>query len=250
MAALVRNAATVALLRDTRAGPEVYLLRRVAGMAFAGGMHVFPGGSVDPGDAAVDVPWAGPAPAFWARAFGCDEPLARALVCAGVRETFEETGVLLAGSGEGGALLTDVGGDAWEAERAALEAREQSLPELLARRSLVLRTDLLRPLAHWITPAVAVRRFDTRFLLARMPTAQVCRDVGGEADERRWLRPADALTSGAGLMPPTVAVLQELAAYSDVDSALAAERSIRTILPQSRVGKDGSVALVLPGDGA
>ncbi|MDQ3502899.1 MAG: NUDIX hydrolase [Actinomycetota bacterium] len=246
--ARVRDAATVALLRDTEAGPEVYLLRRVVGMAFAGGMHVFPGGSVDPADAAADLPWAGPAPGVWAQAFGCAEPLARALVCAAVRETFEETGILLAAARDGD-VLGDVGSDDWEAERAALEAGEQSLPELLARRSLVLRADLLRPLAHWTTPEVEDRRFDTRFFLARLPEGQICRDVGGEADERRWLRPADALTSGARLMPPTVAVLRELAAYPDVDSALAAPRSIRAILPRARVGADGSVELILPGDG-
>lgn len=251
----LRDAATVALLRDTEAGPEVYLLRRVVGMAFAGGMHVFPGGSVDLADATVDdaagdLTWAGPAPGFWAQAFGCDEPLARALVCAAVRETFEETGVLLAGPRDSdGGLLADVSSDAWEAERAALEAREQSLTQLLDRRSLVLRTDLLRPLAHWITPEIEARRFDTRFFLARMPAGQACRDVGGEADERRWARPAEALTSGVRLMPPTIAVLRELAGFTDVDSALAAQRSIRAILPRVRAGADSSVELVLPGEG-
>ena len=63
-----RDAATIALLRDAPGGPEVYLLRRVRAMAFAGGMHVFPGGSVDPADATAHVAWAGPAPAEWARA--------------------------------------------------------------------------------------------------------------------------------------------------------------------------------------
>ena len=68
-------------------------------MAFAGGMCVFPGGGVDPRDFDDErSPWAGPpSPAEWARRLGCDEPMARALVCAAVRETFEESGVLLAG---------------------------------------------------------------------------------------------------------------------------------------------------------
>lgn len=251
-AAPTRDAATVALLRDAAGDPEVYLLRRVKGMAFAGGMHVFPGGSVDPADATADIAWTGPAPSVWAKAFGCDEPLARALVCAAVRETFEESGVLLAGprpqDGCADELLADVSTDEWEAERAALEAREHSLSELLARRSLVLRTDLLRPLAHWITPEVEAKRFDTRFFLARMPAGQVCREVGGEADERLWLRPADALDSGANLLPPTAAVLRDLAAYPDVESALAAERSITAVLPKLLVGDGGSVAFLLPGD--
>lgn len=257
-----RDAATVALLRDAPGGPEVYLLRRVRGMAFAGGMHVFPGGSVDPADAvpagdAVDLAWAGPSPANWAADLRCPEPLARALVCAAVRETFEESGVLLAGaapadrvpaSGRLAGLLADVSSDAWEAERAALEAREQSLSQLLVRQSLVLRSDLLRPLAHWITPEVEAKRFDTRFFLARMPAGQVCREVGGEADQRVWVRPAQALADGLKMLPPTAVVLRDLARYADVDSALAASRTIVTVLPKLVIGTDGQVAFLLPGD--
>ena len=244
-----RDAATVALLRDTAEGPEVYLLRRVRSMAFAGGMHVFPGGSVDPSDARSEIAWSGPSPAAWAARLGCDEPLARALVCAAVRETFEECGVLLAGPGAG-EVLGDVSTDDWEAERAALENREQTLSELLGRRSLVLRTDLLRPLAHWITPEVEPRRFDTRFFLAGMPDGQVCRDVGGEADDRLWLRPADAVGGGREMMPPTRAVLLELAAYPDVRRALAAQRLLTPVLPRAVVADDGTVSFPIPGDAA
>ena len=239
-----RDAATVTLLRDAPGGIEVYLLRRVRGMAFAGGMHVFPGGAVDPDDAGRDLAWAGPPPSSWAAAFGCDEPLARALVCAAVRETFEESGVLLAGP-TAHEVLSDVSTDEWEAERAALEAREHSLSELLVRRRLVLRADLLRPLAHWITPEVEAKRFDTRFFAARMPAGQVCRDAGSEADLRQWVRPADALSRGLTLMRPTLAVLRELAAYDDVDSALAAERTIRTVLPRVVVDDDGRARLLV-----
>jgi 8-oxo-dGTP pyrophosphatase MutT (NUDIX family) len=247
-AAPPRDAATIALLRDTPAGPEVYLLRRVQGMAFAGGMHVFPGGSVDPADgAAADLGWAGPSPAQWAQALGCDEALARALVCAAVRETFEESGVLLAGTTPDD-VLSDVSTDDWEAERAALEAREQTLSQLLERRGLVLRADLLRPLAHWITPELEPRRFDTRFFLARMPEGQRCRPVGTEAELRLWVRPADALAQGLRLMPPTVAVLEQLATHDDVAQALAAERDLRPVMPRVVVGDDGEVRLVVDAD--
>ncbi len=244
----VRDAATVALLRDAPGGHEVYLLRRVLGMAFAGGMHVFPGGSVDPADAgADDLGWAGPPPAVWADDLRCDERLARALVCAAVRETFEESGVLLAGP-SADEVLDDVSTDEWEAERTALEARESSLSELLERRGLVLRADLLRPLAHWITPEVEPKRFDTRFFLARMPAGQVCREVGTEADRRLWIRPVDALaaarTDGLTLMPPTLAVLEDLAAHADVEACLAAPRRLRTVLPRAVVADDGEVRLV------
>jgi len=242
-----RHASTVVLLRDSAGGPEAYLLRRVKGMAFAGGMHVFPGGSVDPADATAHLRWAGPPASRWARWFRADEPLARALVCAAVRETFEVCGVLLAGPSEG-ELLADVSSDEWEAERAALEAREQSLSELLDRRGLVLRSDLLRPFAHWITPEVEPKRFDTRFFLAQMPPGQVCRDVGGEADERLWVRLQDALDQGLTLMPPTHQALQDLAPFGDVRSALDAEREVTLVAPKLVVLPDDTVKFVVPGD--
>jgi 8-oxo-dGTP pyrophosphatase MutT (NUDIX family) len=242
-----RHASTVVLLRDAPAGPEAYLLRRVKGMAFAGGMHVFPGGSVDPDDERADIGWAGPPASQWGEWFGADEPLARALVCAAVRETFEECGVLLAGP-SADELLADVSSDEWEAERVALEARELSLSDLLARRGLVLRSDLLRPFAHWITPEVEPKRFDTRFFLAQLPAGQVCRDVGGEADERLWVRPPDALEQGLHLMPPTYTCLQDLAGYADVRTALDDERAITVVAPRLVVMPDNSVTFVVPGD--
>jgi 8-oxo-dGTP pyrophosphatase MutT (NUDIX family) len=241
-----RDAATVALLRSADGGPQTYLLRRAGAMVF-GGMHVFPGGSVDPADADAELAWAGPPPAAFADAFSCPEPLARALVCAAVREVFEEAGVLLAGASPD-EVLADVSGDDWEAERVALEAREQTLSELLARRGLVLRADLLSPLAHWITPEVEPRRFDTRFFVAEVPAGQVPRDVGGEAVERLWVRPRDALEGGLAMLPPTAAALSDLAAHDDVEAALRAERTIRPVLPKLVVSDDDAVAFLLPGD--
>ena len=96
----VRDASTVILVRDAvdaARGLEVFLLERVGGMAFAGGMTVFPGGGVDISDADADMAWAGPEAGWWADKFGVDESTAMALVCAAARETFEECGILLAG---------------------------------------------------------------------------------------------------------------------------------------------------------
>ena len=104
-------------------------------MPFAGGMTAYPGGGVDPRDGDIEIAWAGPPPAQWAAAFGCDERIARELVCAAVRETFEEAGVLLAGDPDGGGVVPDVSGDDWEEQRQALLTRELSLAELLAGRA-------------------------------------------------------------------------------------------------------------------
>jgi 8-oxo-dGTP pyrophosphatase MutT (NUDIX family) len=252
-----RDAATVMLLRKPGNGVtagmpadglEVYMLRRKATMAFAPGAFVFPGGSVDPRDADQQVAWAGPDPAEWAELLDAPPDLARALVCAAVRETFEESGVLLAGPAAGSAVADTTGGD-WEADRKALLGRSLSLAGLLRQRGLVLRSDLLRPWSRWITPAVEERRYDARFFAAALPGQQRTRDVGGEADEVTWVRPADAIAMARGkeivLMPPTAVTLAELAGCSGVTAAVTARRQIRPLEPDVSVA-DGTVWLAIP----
>ncbi|WP_209307619.1 hypothetical protein [Geodermatophilus sp. DF01-2] len=139
-----RDAATVVLLRDGARGLEVYLLRRRPTMAFAAGMHVFPGGAVDPRDRDGGVPWVGHPPTTWAEALSCDTELAAALVCAAVRETFEESGVLLAAR-QDGRQVTDTTGEDWERDRLALIDGTLALSNFLRARALLLRADLLRP---------------------------------------------------------------------------------------------------------
>ncbi|MCZ2836150.1 NUDIX hydrolase [Modestobacter sp. VKM Ac-2985] len=248
----IRQAATVLLLRDGAAGPEVYLLRRTRGMPFAGGMTAYPGGGVDDRDGDTELAWVGPPPAHWASAFGCDERLARELVCAAVRETFEEAGVLLAGPADGsGAVVPDVSGDDWEAQRQALMAHELSLAELLAGRGLALRADLLRPFAHWITPPPERRRYDTKFFAALLPVGQEARDVSGEADEAVWTTPAAALAEHAAgtrpMLPPTIHTLGQLAAFADSAATLAGSppAPLEPISPTFEQGPDGNYA-VLP----
>ncbi|HST66189.1 MAG TPA: NUDIX hydrolase [Mycobacteriales bacterium] len=247
----VRDAATVVLLRDTPAGVEAFLLRRVRGMAFAAGMTVFPGGAVDPRDADTAVGWAGPPPADWTEPFDADEALARALLCAAVRETFEESGVLLAGPSPDGVCATD--GPEWEADRVGLENRDFSLAELLHRRGLVLRADLLRPWAHWITPPSegARRRYDTRFFVAALPAGQSTRAVTSEADVVEWVRPADALAEfrrgERPMMPPTIVTLEEISAYPSVAAVLAAGRSVSRVQPVLSQAADGPVVTLPDG---
>jgi 8-oxo-dGTP pyrophosphatase MutT (NUDIX family) len=238
-----RHAATVVLLRDAAAGPEVYLLRRAGTMAFAAGMHVFPGGSVDPRDGETTTAWSGPSAAQWAAWLGCDEPLARALVCAAVRETFEESGVLLAGPHAESAddIVADTTGDDLERDRLALLDRSVSMAEMLSRRGLVLRSDLLRPWAHWITPEFEPKRFDTRFFVAAVPTGQRPRDVSGEADDTVWLPVAEAVArhdaDRLAMLPPTIVALREISAFGSVAAVLAAPREVRPVLP--RLVQDG-----------
>jgi 8-oxo-dGTP pyrophosphatase MutT (NUDIX family) len=248
--AVPRDAATVMLLRPASGGFEVYMLRRKPSMAFAPGAYVFPGGSVDLRDADEEVAWAGPDARSWGEIFDAPPELARALVCAAVRETFEESGVLLAGP-SADSVVADTTGDDWEADRHALLDRSVSLAELLARRNLILRSDLLRPWSRWITPAPEPRRFDTRFFAAALPAGQRTRDVGGEAAAVEWISPPAALDAGrAGriqLWLPTAMTLAELAEFADAGAVLAAHRDVQPLLPELFVA-EGATWLKVPGD--
>jgi 8-oxo-dGTP pyrophosphatase MutT (NUDIX family) len=232
--AVPRDAATVMLLRPAGAGAgvEVLMLRRVAAMKFAPGAYVFPGGSVDPADYDAPVGWHGPDPAEFGARLGASAEMARALVCAAVRETFEEAGVLLAGA-PGGGQMADPSGPSWEADRAALVAGDVTLAGLLSRRGLVLRADLLVPWARWITPEGEPRRFDARFFAAALPAGQVATGHAAESDRIAWLRPADAIESArAGqisMLPPTATTLHDFAVAAAAGAAVGEDAVIEIL---------------------
>ena len=139
----------------------------------------------------------------------------------------------------------------YHGSRAQLERHELAFSEFLARESLSLAADRLRPFDHWITPAVEKKRYDTRFFLAALPEGQEPDDLTSEVDLTFWARPAEILGAfrdgRAMLLPPTWTQLRHLAEFPDVASALAADRTIRPIEPEIlthrggvRVGFDGS----------
>lgn len=239
-----RDAATVVLMRSSDDGPVVYLLRRQVSMEFAGGMFVFPGGSVDRRDFDTSVAWAGPPPSEWARRLGTDERMAGALVCAAVRETFEESGVLLAGTSPEN-VVADTTGEDWEADRAALESHELAMSDFLTRRGLVLRTDLLGTWDGWLTPVFEPRRYRTWFFVAALPEGQRTRDVSPESSEVVWLPArvaADRADAGEVLMlPPTYLTCLEVGTFQTPDAVLeaATDRSVEMFTPAVEPLDDG-----------
>jgi len=252
-----RNASTVVLTRpgtssgaDATGSLEVYLLRRHVDMAFAAGMCVFPGGGVDPRDFDHEVDWVGPAPSRWAALLGTDESTARALVCAAVRETFEESGVLFAGPTDD-TIVEDTTAADWEEDRRRLEARELSFTDFLQQRGLKLRTDLLRVWGSWLTPVFEPRRFRAWFFVAELPPGQRTRDVSTESDETTWLSVHDAITAvDAGdmlMLPPTYITCMELYDCATPADALAAAetKDLTPIEPSAQVDGD-SAYLTLP----
>lgn len=233
-----RPAATVMLVRDAEAGSaglDVFLMRRHAGMEFAAGVMVFPGGGVDDRDRSTDIAWAGPEPGWWAQRFGIETELAAALVCAAVRETFEESGVLFAGPADDPhRVVADA--SVYTDSRRALTAGELSFADFLRAENLVLHADLLRPWANWVTPeAERTRRYDTYFFVAALPVGQRADGENTESDRAGWTTPGAAIDDFAAgrnfLLPPTWTQLDSLAGRSVAD-VLAVERQIVVVQPE------------------
>ena len=235
---------------DGTGGVAAFLLRRRTQMAFAGGMVVFPGGGVDLRDAADDVGWVGPPPPAWAERLGLDDAGARAVVCAAIRETFEESGVLLAGP-DADSVVDDTSGPDWSDARRALEARETAFTDVLRARGLVLRTDLLRAWTCWVTPEFEPRRYRTFFFVTASPAGQHAAAGSTESDAAGWLGVEEALASAGesvAMLPPQYCTFLELAQYRTVAEILdAADRPIpEPIMPGLELDADGTPRLVLP----
>ncbi|QHI97886.1 MBL fold metallo-hydrolase [Xylophilus rhododendri] len=203
-----RPAATLLLLRDAEGGLEVLMTRRSAQARFAPGVHVFPGGAIDAADGLAHAQ-------VERRATQDDTALTQAI--AALRESFEELGILLARHADGRPADAD--------DVAALDRHQPLLPQC-AERGLRLACDQAWPLAHWVTSLGSPKRFDTAFLVARMPEGQTAVADETEQFEPVWLRPAYALSRhAAGSLPmmfPTIRTLEHLQRYADTSSALAA----------------------------
>jgi 8-oxo-dGTP pyrophosphatase MutT (NUDIX family) len=222
-----RPAATVLLLRDGAAGLEVFMVVRNRDIEFAGGALVFPGGRVEEADGSL----AG------------HDPLG-AFRIAGIRETFEECGVLLARPrGEAGMVGAERLLAAADRHRAALGRGERSLPEVLAAEGLEPATDALAHWAHWVTPASRSKRFDTHFFLAEAPRDQLAVHDGTESVDSVWIAPAQAVAeTDAGrrrLVFATRKNLEKLARHATAAEAMAAARTATVVRVQPEMVRAG-----------
>jgi 8-oxo-dGTP pyrophosphatase MutT (NUDIX family) len=210
-------AATVVLLRPGPGGPEVLLTHRPTTMAFAAGMHVFPGGRVDKADGDLRLlarSARGQREASHALGDNVRASDAIALHMAALRELFEEAGVLLADPAPGVRRLA--------AARTRLLGGA-GLADVLDGIDLRLRTDLLAPIAHWTTPPFMPRRFSTWFFAADLPRGAEVSLEGDEVVAHRWVSPATALeqlaTGEIEMWVPTSSVLQRLVASRAANAA-------------------------------
>ena len=243
----LRPAATVVVLRPAAAHPfDVLLVRRNDKVAFMAGAHVFPGGRVDDADLAEPV-----AGCTGLDALGRCQDLsaseeARYRVAA-IRELIEEAGLVLArrdGRMVDGATATAV--------RASLTPRT-SLVAQLAAQGLTMAIDAVMPFAHWVTPEIEIRRFDTRFLLARTPGEQEATHDNGEMTALEWLAPEEAITRALRrdihLPPPTWSTLERLSRFASIDQAWQWASTTPIVRIQPGFVRDGeTTTLFLPGD--
>ena len=257
-----RPAATVLLLREGRDGVEVLATRRHEKLAFMGGMWVFPGGAVSAADAAPAVLERIPDASRTDCAQLCTmqgdaipQLECLSLLVAACRETFEETGVLLASDTAGRHCDNDLTARLQE-QRRAVASQPDLFAGLLRAEDLFLRVDRLVYWAHWITPSVVPRRFDTRFFLAPVPADQSVAIDSTETVDHAWMSPAALVAAASvGNMPvshPTLYNLMELDAslqeHGSLQSLLAAEaqRNVVAILP--KMIHEEQTAMVLPWD--
>lgn len=184
-----RYASSLVLLRDSARGPETYLSYRRGYSPL--GTVAFPGGSVETtDDVDAGIGWVGPSAGAWAKTMGMDDAvLARKHIVAVIREAFEETGILLAGS-EASSLIDIAPTAEWMKKREALAAQDFSFQDMLTKRGLALRTDLLKPVINWISPDFAHRRFNTRYFAAAAPVNQTPAPLESKSPWADWVCPA------------------------------------------------------------
>ena len=224
-------AATVILLRDGEAGPEVLLMQRHRQSGFVPGAWVFPGGRVDPGDRAPEL-------AAGCSALPGDPTPDAAFWMAAIREAFEETGVLLARTGAGEWAADASSDPEVETVRRALMDDEADLGDVVEGLAVTLDAGPMVHAAHWVTPVVEPRRYDTHFFAAVIPDGRTARPDPREMTEAVWLGPTAALERfEAGALPmvfPTVKTLEQLAGYESTSAVLDAfrRRTVERILPR------------------
>ena len=250
-----RPAATVVVLRDSAHGPEVFMVRRHEGTAFMGGAHVFPGGRVDASDSDGDGTWCDGIDHAAKQLNDLAPADAVAYHVAAARELFEEAGVLLARDAT--SRFVSLAGsdirDRFSRYRTDVHSARASLRSIVDAEGLRLALDALILFAHWVTPPIDTRQFDTRFFMTRVPPDQTPVHDDHETTHSSWMTPAESIAQSISrdivLPPPTWTTVRELEPFTSVEDALAWARIRPVIRRQPElVEHGGERMLVIPGD--
>lgn len=261
----IPSAATVLLLREGDGGLQVLMTKRAAGLSFMAGLWVFPGGRLEDSDRSAQVvarTSASRVDQVHPRMLGADgrpipREMALALHVAACRETFEESGVLLARPRLGAEDFDDAR-LARLASRRVSDTTTAGFVRLLEEEDLLLDLDRLVYWSHWITPSLEPRRFDTRFFAVQVPPGQVASVDRSELTHHAWFTEPEfreRVRSGEiKVAPPTLATLQDLWRTCERHGGLAAmlaaerDRAVPPILPKMRAGEAGTFEIALPWD--
>jgi len=244
MAVIPKKAATIILLREKESkGLEVFLLKRHEKSSFMGGNFVYPGGRVDRNDGSLEIcsfcQGIIPEEAYQilGESIPPDESFAHWV--AGIRELFEEAGVLLAydQSGNPFILKNPAERERFLNYRNLLQKDKLTICQLAQEENILLALDQLHYYAHWITPEARSERFDTRFFLARHPIGQEATYDQKETTVGIWLNPKEALEENLRgeviLSPPTLKTLEDLSRFKSIDEVFNSlrKKEIRPVLP-------------------
>ena len=249
----IKPAATVILMREAKKGDfEIFMVKRSSRSPF-GSLYVFPGGKLDPEDSdnGLYPCCEGMDDAAASRQLGIkDNGLSFWIAC--IRECFEEVGVLLANPDD--SIMHD--SEKLNKMRRKLNNKEITFKDICMSESLRLRAKNIVPCAHWITPAIEPKRFDTRFFLAKVNAKQLASHDGFELTDSFWIKPEDALvkfTNGEmNMILPTIKNIEKLAEFSSSEEAFnyfqgLGDNAIPPILPKF-IKKDGEWIGFLPGE--
>lgn len=228
-------AATIILLRDGPASPEVLLVERSVKSEFLPKLYVFPGGRVDLEDTElIDRLEGADATSVGEQLPSHPTELALSFFVAAIRETYEESGIVLARrAGQSELVGADVA-EALAPYRLAVQDHAHSFREIVESEDLVLAADQLAVHGHWITPEPVPRRFDTLFFTAQTPRGQQAAHDGVESTDHVWLRPEEAVAQSKrgerSIIFPTRCNLETLCGFGSAGEAIDASRK-RPVLP-------------------
>ena len=240
----IRPASTLVLCRDGKRGLEIYMLRRSSRSSFMANVMVYPGGALEPGDRVLaSTPEVGGKRLLW------NDSELRALAIAGIREAYEEAGVLCADFRQ--APSTEVLRDA----RSSLLDGSVGFEEVLRTLGALLRLDDVWYFARWVTPNWETKRFDARFFLVEAPRDQVASSDERETEVGAWLTPQGAIDAYERgeliLSPPTWSTLMDLRGCRDVSAArVFAQRALPSPILPHMTEMYASKVVLLPGDEA
>ena len=253
MTSPIKPAATVILMREVKEGGfEIFMVKRSSRSPF-GSLYVFPGGKLDPEDSENDLYsyCEGMNDEEASKQLGiADNGLSFWIAC--IRECFEEVGVLLANPDD--PIMQNT--KKLSKLREKLNNKEIFFKDICISESLRLRAKNIVPCAHWITPAIEPKRFDTRFFLAKVNVEQLASHDGFELTESFWIKPEDALAKlqngEMSMILPTIKNIEKLAEFSTSTEAFnhfkgLGNNAIPPILPKF-IKREGELVGFLPGE--